>query len=111
MKYFVTDDQRESTAYHEFYKGKWDKETFWSKDSIDLYDDELVNHKGFYNALYQAVPGYDPYEMVEVSAESWKAVRECIPEDDTESIELYEEADAWAKDVLKEHGCFTILGL
>ena len=25
--------------------------------------------------------------------------------------ELYEEADAWAKDVLKEHGCFTILGL
>ena len=70
-----------------------------------------MNHKGFYNALYQAVPGYDPYEMVEVSAENWKAVRECIPEVDTESIELYEEADAWAKDVLKEHGCFTILGL
>ena len=111
MKYFVSDDQREGTAYHEFYKGKWDTETFWNKDSIDLYDDELVNHNGFYNALYQAVPGYDPYEMVEVSAENWKAVRECIPEDDTESIELYEEADAWAKDVLKEHGCFTILGL
>ena len=63
------------------------------------------------NALYQAVPGYDPYEMVEVTKENWKAVRECIPEDDTESIELYEEADAWAKEAFKELTCFTILGL
>ena len=63
------------------------------------------------NALYQAVPGYDPYEMIEVSRENWKAVRECIPEDDTESIELYEEADSWAEEVFKELTCFTILGL
>ena len=111
MKYFVTDDQRTSTAYHEFFKGRWDEKSFWRKESIYLFDDKLVNQKGFYHALCQAVPGYDPYEMIEVSKENWTAVRECIPEDDTESIELYEEADAWAKDVLKEHGCFTILGL
>ena len=76
-----------------------------------LGDDELVNHKGFYHALCQAVPGYDPYEMVEVSKENWKAVRIYIPEDDTESIELYEEADSWAEEVFKELTCFTILGL
>ena len=63
------------------------------------------------NALYQAVPSYDPYAMVEVSKENWKAVRIYIPEDDTESIELYEEADSWAEEVFKELTCFTILGL
>ena len=107
----MTNDQREGTAYHEFFKGKWDEKTFWRNESIYLFDDELVRHKGFYHALCQAVPGYDPYAMVEVSKENWKAVRKYIPEDDTESIELYEEADSWAEEVFKEFTCFTILGL
>ncbi len=111
MKFFVTDEQREGTAYHEFFKGRWDEKSFWHKDSIYLFDDELMNHKGFYDALRQCVPGYDPYDMIEVSKENWKDVRECIPQDDTESIELYEEADVWVKEVFKECTCFTILGL
>ena len=39
MKYFVKNSERESTCYHEFYKGKWDEKTFWKEDSLLLHDD------------------------------------------------------------------------
>ena len=111
MKYFVTDSERTRTVYHEFYKGKWDEKTFWAKDSISLHDDILVENPGFYNALKAAVPGYDPCEMIEVSKEAWEKVREYIPKDDVRSLEIYDEADEWAKEAIAEKGCFTILGL
>lgn len=111
MKYFMNESEREDTAFHEFYRGKWDGKSFWRKDSILLHDDVLVEHKGFYKALYKAIPEYDRYDCVEVLADSWAEVRNFIPEEDCESIELYEEADMWAQAVLKEDGCFFILGL
>jgi hypothetical protein len=112
LKFFVHDNERESTAYHEFYKGKWDGKTFWSKDSICLHDDTLVEHDGFYKALLEMVPGYDPYAIpVEVSKETWGKVRAAIPTDDMESIEIYNEADTWAKEAFDKDGCFTILGI
>ncbi len=112
MKYFINDNERDSTAYHEFFKGKWDGKSFWRKDSICLHDDVLVEHEGFYKALWNMVPGYDPYAIaVEVSKEVWQKVREAIPSEDVESIEIYEEANTWAKESLEKHGCFTILGL
>ena len=39
MKYFIFNNQRDGGSYHEFYKGKWDKKTFWKADSILLHDD------------------------------------------------------------------------
>ena len=112
MKYFVYSSERDSTAYHEFYNGKWDGKSFWSKDSICIQDDVLVEHKGFYKALLNAVPGYDPYTIdVEISKEAWRKIRELIPSDDIESLEMYEEASVWARAPFIKDGCFTILGL
>lgn len=45
MKYFVTLDECKNTCYHEFYKGKWDEETFWKRDSLYLHDDILYELK------------------------------------------------------------------
>lgn len=46
MKYFLNEVQRKasnSTCYHEFFRGKWDKDAcvHWNNDSlnIDEYDD------------------------------------------------------------------------
>lgn len=112
MKYFVNNKDRESTAYHEFVKGKWNGKSFWNNDSICLHDDVLVTNAGFYNALKKVIPGYDPYAIaVEVSRDVWAKVGEAILSDDLESIELYKEANEWAMESLEKYGCFTILGL
>ncbi len=112
MIYFVKNGQREGTAYHEFYRGKWDDKTIWGEDSIFLHDEVLVSHKGFYQALWKCVPGYDPYEIsVVVTADNWNSVKENIPPEDIESMKLYEEANQWTKEFLEKEGCFTILGI
>lgn len=111
MKYFVTDEERTYTGYHEFYNGKWDGKTFWKNDSISLDDEVLRDHLGFYRALKTAIPNYDPYDNIEVSKDQWVAVGEAIPADDTGSLDLYAEADQWLQSVFETHGCFTILGL
>ena len=49
MKYFVYNNQRDGTCYHEFYKGKWNRWKFWKSDSIFLDDDYLF--KGFSDAI------------------------------------------------------------
>ena len=56
MKYFVTDEQREGTCYNEFYKGKWDEETFWKKDSLSLHDDVLFRIDEFEKAIVRVIP-------------------------------------------------------
>ena len=112
MEFFIHNNERDCTAYHEFYKGKWDGKTYWSDDSIYLHDNELVSHDGFYDALKNTIPDYDPYDIpTVVTREVWAKVREAIPDKDTESLELYEEANAWAKEPLEKDGLFTILGI
>ena len=64
LKFFVHDNEREGTAYHEFFKGKWDGETVWNHKSICLHYHTLVEHRGFYKALLSTVPGYDPCLMI-----------------------------------------------
>ena len=111
MKYFIFNNEREGTIYHEFYKGKWDGATFWRDDSIFLRDDVLIDHQGLYNALCEGIAEYDPNGMIVVSYEDWEKVKTFIPEDDAESLEIYEEADAWVQESIDEFGCFSILGL
>lgn len=45
MKYFILDEKKEHTAYHEFQKGKWDGETFWKPDSLLLSDEVVVTER------------------------------------------------------------------
>lgn len=68
MKYFIFDNQRNSSSYHEFYKGKWDEKTFWKSDSILLHDDYLYNN-GFVDAIVEVIPTYDPFGETEISAD------------------------------------------
>lgn len=44
MKYFITNSEKIGTCYHEFYKGKWDGETFWKEDSLLLHDEVMFSH-------------------------------------------------------------------
>lgn len=111
MKYFVFDEEREGTCYHEFYKGKWDGKTFWKSDSISLDDDILYEHPGFVDAIMEIIPNYNPLGETEISSEQWKAIGNAVKQKHHDSIELYQEADEWLKRVFEEYGCFTILGI
>ena len=111
MKYFIRNNERKGTVYHEFYKGKWDEETFWKDDSLLLHDDVIFKGEGFGEAIIKVIPTYDSCGETEVSVEQWKKIGEEIKYKDEYSRELYEELDGWLEDVFKEYDCFTILGL
>ncbi len=111
MKFFITENEREGTCYHEFYKGVWDGKTFWKEDSICLHDDILSKHSGFEKALRKAVPTFDPLGETIISPTQWKKISEIILTESNEDKELYEEADEWVQKTFEEYDCFTILGL
>lgn len=111
MKYFVRNNERESTCYHEFYKGKWDGKTFWKEDSLSLHDNMMFENKGFVDAIIEVIPTYDPFAETEISADEWKKIGQVITQKEESSQELYQEADEWLKEVFKEYDCFTILGI
>lgn len=112
MKYFVNDDQRKGTCYHEFYKGKWDGEIFWAPDSIALHDDILYEAVAFTEAISAVFPEYDPSGEIEIDPERWKMIGEKIFQaGDQLALELYGEADKWAQSVFLSYGCFTVLGI
>lgn len=111
MKYFVTNENRQGTCYHEFYKGKWDGKTFWKDDSICLHDDILLECIGFEEAIRAVIPSYDPFGKTEITYLQWEKIGQQIADKDDLSKEMYAEANAWAVAVCKEHACFTILGI
>lgn len=111
MKYFVIDSQRESTCYHEFYKGKWNGYTFWRDDSISLHDNVLYENKGFIDAIVEVIPEYSPFGETEISFVQWAQIGKRIMQKDFVSQELYAEADEWVQNVFREYDCFTILGI
>lgn len=74
MNYFVTNDERIGTCYHEFFKGKWDGETFWKEDSLCLDDDLLCECRAFGNAILSVIPSYSPFGITEISPEQWEAI-------------------------------------
>ena len=111
MKYFVTDNEREGTCYHEFYRGKWDGYTFWKEDSLSIHDDIMVEHEGFPDAIKEIVTLYDSAGETEISFDEWIEIGKIIQQKDETSQAIYHEADEWLKDVFKTNGCFTILGI
>ena len=111
MKFFVRNNERENTCYHEFYKGKWDGKTFWKEDSLSLHDNLMFENKGFVDAIMEFIPTYDPFAETEVSVDEWEKIGQVIKQKDECSQDLYQEADEWLKEVFKEYDCFTILGL
>ena len=110
MKYFIFNNQRNGSSYHEFYKGQWDEKTFWKADSILLHDDYLFDN-GFVDAIIDIIPTYDPFGETEITADEWKKIGNLILTKDEKSQEIYFEANEWLEDVFKEYNCFTILGI
>ena len=110
MKYFIFNNQRDGSSYHEFYKGKWDEKTFWKSDSILLHDDYLFDN-GFVDAIIDIIPTYDPFCETEITADEWKKIGNLILTKDEKSQEIYFEANEWLEDVFKKYNCFTILGI
>lgn len=111
MKYFVTNESRQGTCYHEFYRGRWDEKTFWKDDSICLHDDVLWECTGFEEAIRTVIPSYDPFGETEITHPQWKEIGQLIAGKDDMSKEIYAEANKWAESVYKAHDCFTILGI
>ena len=109
MKYFINNNQRNGTCYHEFYKGRWDGKTFWKTDSILLDDDFLT--RDFIDAIIKIVPTFDPYGITEISNNEWKEIGNIIITKDVKSQEIYDEANEWLKNIFTTHDCFTILGI
>lgn len=108
MKYFICENEREGTAYHEFFKGKWDN-TFWNPESILLHDDILTENRDFCKAIMKIVPEYDPYGVTEINQEQWIDIGEEIT--DITSKDIYDEATVWLDTVWEEYDCITLLGI
>lgn len=111
MRFFVTDHERTGPCYYEFYKGRWDGETFWKKDSLFLEDPVLFQAVGFETALVECVPGYDPFGEMEITRGEWARMGKALASKDAFSQALYNEAAPWADEVFTVYGCFSILGL
>lgn len=108
MKYFVFDNERNGSCYLEFFKGKWDKKTFWKEDSICLEDNLLYDHPDFAEALIE-VASFDIYANTEISIDQWKEIGHLLV--NSPDIDLYNEANIWLVKVFEEYNYFTILGL
>lgn len=111
IKYFVKDNERQGTCYHEFYKGKWDGITFWKEDSLSLHDDVLCECNGFTEAVLTVIPSYSPFNITEISCAQWYEIGKIIEDKNQQAKALYQEADEWAQKVFETYGCFTILGI
>jgi hypothetical protein len=109
LKYFIRLNKMEHTAYHQFQKGKWDGETFWRIDSL-LLSDEIYRELHLLK-LFQIIPGYDPYEVMEIGKEQWNMIKENGASLGAEVQELVEEADPWVKENFETSDVFTIIGL
>ena len=113
MKYCNYNNEREGTAYHEFYKGKWDQDKleFWRDDSIYVHDDMFWENPELQNLFREVIPEYSDVEMTEVTADNWAKIGELAKKAETSTLDFYGEIDAWAQPVLQEFGLFTILGI
>lgn len=110
MKYFVIDQERKNTVYHEFQKGKFDGHTFWKTDSISLSDDILVT-LGIEGLFANVIPNYNSYCEFEVDKELWNDIKRKAQEIGGEVFVCILEADEWVQNTYLEYDFFTIIGV
>lgn len=107
MKYFCYAKDRSGSAYHEFYKGKWDHTSFWKSDSILLHDDTL-EALGLCTVLAEVLPGYDRHGVTELNQSQWESILDHASQLNTEAKIALTEAEAWAKDAFENGNMITI---
>ncbi len=115
MKYFVTNDERRGTCYHEFTRGKWDGNTFWNDNSLYLRDDYMSDLK-----LYELVfkPSFTEFGKKfsrwggnRLTREIWEHMLSLAIETGGEVQELFFEITPWSEKNFAEHDEFWILGI
>ena len=111
LKYFINNNQRKGSCYHEFYKGKWDNETHWKDNSVYLHDDILYDAMDFADAIREVLPEYDPAGCIEVSVDDWLKIGKAVDQKDILAREIYQDANMWVQLACAECGCITILGV
>ena len=109
-KYFVSSKETESSCYYEFYKGKWDEETFWKDDSIYIKDDDL-DDCNFFDILTKHVPDFAPFGETEIACQQWEMVKAEALAEGGKNAEIVMEADEWIQDTFSKYEVFTILGI
>ena len=110
FKYFITEQGRRTTLYHEFYKGKWDEKTFWKEDSL-LLRDEIMHRTGFVSILEELVCDYNYYGSTEIDRKQWNAIRKIACDTGSELQQVILELEPWIEENFKEYAVFTILGI
>lgn len=110
LKYFVFDQERKNTVYHEFQKGKFDGHTFWKSDSISLSDDILVM-LGIEGLFATVIPNYNSYSEFEISKELWDNIKQNAQEIGKDVLACILEADEWVQNTYLEYDFFAIIGV
>ncbi|MDO4491501.1 MAG: hypothetical protein Q4B85_10580 [Lachnospiraceae bacterium] len=59
----------------------------------------MYTAEGFEIALAECIPEYSPFGETVVRPEEWKRIGCMIPESDTLSREVFDEANQWAEEV------------
>lgn len=110
MKYFVSGTEIKGGCYHEFVKGTWDGETFWSDDSLIL-DDDILNELNVAGLIYSVVPAYNPYGPTEFTWEQWAEICKKAAETGGEAQQVIRELDSWLGAPSGAGTAFTALGV
>lgn len=112
MKYFVRNEDRKDTNYHEFYKGHWDEDTmeFWSNESIYMHDD-IMYQLNFGELILNVIPTFTPFGETEIDIYSWEIIYKKAKEDNGELHQMIEELNLWGQDTFAKHDVFTIIGI
>ncbi len=109
-KYFVCANQCEGLCYHEFYKGKWDRESFWSEDSIYIYHGNFIN-TGFEKLLLEVLPTYNPFGETEITESDWEKIVNKALVADVKNADIVNEVGEWIQETFKKYDVFTVLGV
>ena len=109
-KYFVFNQERKNTVYHEFQKGKWDGHTFWKYDSICLSDDLLVEFR-IDELFADVIKDYNTYSEFEIDEKIWSEIKLRAEQIGGEILECILEADEWVVNTFLEYDVFTLIGV
>lgn len=110
MKYFITENERDGSYYHEWAKGQFDGEHFWQPDSLLLPHDTLtLLHLDI--LFLRVIPEYDVLGEIPVSKVQWAAIMEKARETGGEVLACMQEAESWVAETFAEYDVFTMIGM
>lgn len=110
MKYFISNNERHSTCYHEWQKGYFDGMTFWKSSSL-LLSDDIMCELGLESLFKSVFDDYESYGETEVSKVHWESVLKKATEIGGKIAECISEADVWVRETFEEYEVFTMIGL